>query len=91
MGVWGRVGVRDGAAGALVTGGLFDLSRNRTFPGQGTLLAGVTLALPSALTVPAVLLVAVAAYPQVRSEERVLASSFAKPHRACAAGMPRWL
>lgn len=41
-----RVGGRDGAD-ALVTGGLFDLSRNPTFVGQGALLADVALALPS--------------------------------------------
>lgn len=35
MGMSWRVGVQAGAIGALVTGGLFDLSRNPTFVGQG--------------------------------------------------------
>jgi protein-S-isoprenylcysteine O-methyltransferase Ste14 len=91
MGASWRVGVQDGAAGALVTGGLFDLSRNPTFVGQGALLAGVALALPSVSTVFAVLLFGLAASLQVRSEERTLATALGEPYRVYLARVPRWL
>lgn len=91
MGASWRVGVREGATGALVTGGLFDLSRNPTFVGQGALLAGVAIALPSVPTVLAVLLFGLAAHLQVRSEERTLAAALGEPYRATLARVPRWL
>ena len=91
MGMSWRVGVQKGATGALVTGGLFDLSRNPTFVGQGGLLAGVALALPSCPTVLALLLFALAAHLQVRSEERTLEAALGEPYRAYRARAPRWL
>ena len=91
MGTSWRVGVQKGATGALVMGGLFDLSRNPTFVGQGGLLAGVALALPSWPTVLALLLFALAAHLQVRSEERALEAALGEPYRAYRARVPRWL
>lgn len=91
MGASWRVGVQKGATGALVTGGLFDLSRNPTFVGQGALLAGVALALPSVPTMLAVLLFGLAAHLQVQSEERVLAAALGGRYRAYLARVPRWL
>jgi protein-S-isoprenylcysteine O-methyltransferase Ste14 len=90
MGTSWRVGVQKGATGALVMGGLFDLSRNPTFVGQGGLLAGVALALPSWPTVLALLLFALAAHLQVRSEERTLEAALGEPYRAYQARVPRW-
>lgn len=91
MGASWRVGVQEGATGVLVTGGLFDLSRNPTFVGQGALLAGVALALPSVPTVLAVILFALAAHLQVRSEERMLAAALGWPYEAYLARVPRWV
>lgn len=91
MGASWRVGVQEGATGALVTGGLFALSRNPTFVGQGGLLAGAALALPSWPTVLAVLLFTLAANLQVRSEERTLAVALGESYRAYLARTPRWL
>ncbi len=91
MGTSWRVGVQEGATGALVTGGLFDLSRNPTFVGQGVLLAGFALALPSLATGLAVVLFAFAARTQVRSEERALALALGEPYRAYQSRVPRWL
>jgi drug/metabolite transporter (DMT)-like permease len=47
MGTSWRVGVISGATGDLVSGGLYQVSRNPTFVGQCALLAGVALAVPS--------------------------------------------
>lgn len=91
MGASWRVGVQEGAVGALVTGGLYDLSRNPTFLGQLLLLAGVALALPSIVTILAVLLFWLSARAQVRSEERALAATLGEPYRAYRAHVPRWL
>lgn len=91
MGASWRVGVQEGATGALVTGGLFDLSRNPTFVGQGALLGGMALALPSWPTWLAVPLFTLAAQLQVRSEERTLAAALGEPYRAYLARAPRWL
>jgi protein-S-isoprenylcysteine O-methyltransferase Ste14 len=91
MGASWRVGVQEGATGTLVTGGLFDLSRNPTFVGQGVLLAGLALALPSLATGLAVILFAFAARTQVLSEERTLAAALGEPYRAYQSQVPRWL
>lgn len=91
MGASWRVGVQEGATGALVTGGLFDLSRNPTFVGQGVLLAGMALALPSLATGLAVVLFVFAARTQVVSEERALAAALGEPYRAYQNQVPRWL
>ena len=86
-----RVGIREDAVGVLVTDGLHGLSRNPTFVGQGLLLLGVALALPSTPTALAVLLFALAARTQVASEEHVLATALGQPYRAYADRVPRWL
>lgn len=65
MGASWRVGVAEGAMGDLLTGGLYQISRNPVFAGQLLLLAGVALAVP---TVMAVLLFW--ARPARRSEPR---------------------
>lgn len=90
MGASWRVGVREGESGALVTGGLFRLSRNPTFVGQGLLLAGVAMAIPSVPTLLAVPLFASSASVQVRVEERVLLSAHGAEFRRWSAQVPRW-
>lgn len=72
LGASWRVGVLEGESGSLVTGGLFRLSRNPTFVGQGLLLTGMALAIPSVPGLLAVLLFVISASVQIRAEERVL-------------------
>lgn len=91
MGASWRVGVREDAVGALVTDGLHGLSRNPTFLGQGLLLVGTALALPSIPTVLGALLFWFAARSQVASEECVLSGALGDAYRAYAARVPRWI
>lgn len=91
MGASWRVGVQDEAVGTLVTGGLYDLSRNPTFVGQLLLLAGVALAVPSSLGLLAVLLFWSSAATQVRSEERTLGRILGEPYRRYKDAVPRWI
>lgn len=90
MGASWRVGVIGSDAGALVTGGLFRLSRNPTFVGQLVLLAGVALAIPALPTLAAPLLFFAAARAQIPSEEAVLRSIHGQAYDDWAARVPRW-
>ena len=90
MGASWRVGVEEGAVGALVTGGLYDLSRNPVFLGQLVLLAGVALAIPSVPGAAAVGLFWWSASLQIRSEERILTQTLGQPYRHYLASVPRW-
>lgn len=90
MGASWRVGVAQDAVGALVTGGLYDLSRNPVFLGQLVLLAGVALAIPSVFGLIAVGLFWASATTQIQSEERILAQTLGQPYRHYLATVPRW-
>lgn len=90
MGASWRVGVVAGETGALVTTGLYRISRNPAFLGQGLLLAGVALAVPGAATLPALFLFLFAATTQIRSEEAALAASN-PAWQDWAAEVPRWI
>jgi protein-S-isoprenylcysteine O-methyltransferase Ste14 len=72
MGTSRRVGVVSGATGDLVSGGLYQFSRNPTLVGQCALLVGVALAIPSVPTILAPILFVWSATTQVRSEETAL-------------------
>jgi protein-S-isoprenylcysteine O-methyltransferase Ste14 len=91
MGASWRVGVLKGASGSLVTGGLFRLSRNPTFVGQGLLLTGMALAIPSVTTLVAVILFVTSASAQFRAEERVLLSDHDAEYRRWSTQVPRWI
>lgn len=91
MGSSWRVGVVGGETGALVSGGLYRVSRNPTFVGQAALLAGVALAVPSAPTILAPLLFLWSARTQVRSEEAALRASLGPDYDRYAALVPRWI
>lgn len=85
------VGVKTGETGALVRGGLFRLSRNPTFLGQGLLLIGVALAVPS---IPAVLgagLFFWSARTQIRSEEAALLAANGVEYQRFLESVPRWI
>ncbi|WP_294930628.1 isoprenylcysteine carboxylmethyltransferase family protein [uncultured Paracoccus sp.] len=91
MGASWRVGVAPGKTGALVTGGLYRISRNPTFLGQIVLLAGVALAVPSLPTALAPVLFLWSASVQIREEERVLRAAHGAAYDAWAARVPRWI
>lgn len=91
MGTSWRVGVRAGSEGPLVTTGLFGISRNPTFLGQGMLLAGVLLASPSVFTLAGFGLFAAAASAQIRSEERLLRDRYGEAYAQWARQVPRWI
>ena len=91
MGSSWRVGVVRGATGNLVSGGLFQFSRNPTFVGQFFLLAGVGLAVPAVPTILAPILFLWSAKSQVRSEEAVLRQALGSDYDRYAASVPRWI
>ncbi|WP_187393948.1 isoprenylcysteine carboxylmethyltransferase family protein [Oceaniovalibus sp. ACAM 378] len=91
MGASWRVGVDPAAAGSLVSGGLYEISRNPTFAGQLMLLVGVALALPSLPAVIAVFLFWLSANAQIRSEEHVLETALGAPYLTYRAQVPRWI
>lgn len=91
MGASWRVGVAEGATGALVSGGLYRFSRNPAFFGQFILLLGTALAIPSLPTLLAPLLFLWSATAQVRSEEVVLRQALGAEYDAYAASVPRWI
>ncbi len=91
MGASWRVGVRQGEAGALVTSGLFSLSRNPTFLGQAMLLAGVAAALPCLPTLIAAVLMVWSANTQIRSEETILLATHGEVYARYMARVPRWI
>jgi len=90
MGASWRVGVADDAVGALVTGGLYDLSRNPVFLGQILLLAGVALAIPTVAGGVSVVIFWASANRQIRSEERVLTQSLGQVYSHYLTSVPRW-
>ena len=91
MGSSWRVGVAEGATGALVSGGLYRFSRNPTFLGQIILLAGVSLAIPAVPTLLAPLLFLWSASAQIRSEERELKQALGADYSRYLATVPRWI
>lgn len=91
MGTSWRVGVASGQTGSLVSGGLYQFSRNPTFVGQFALLAGVALAVPSVPTIVAAILFLWSAATQVRSEEAALRQSLGSDYDRYAASVPRWI
>ncbi|ABL68327.1 methyltransferase family protein [Paracoccus denitrificans] len=91
MGASWRIGVRAGSEGPLVTTGLFRISRNPTFLGQGILLAGTLLASFSVFTLAGFGLFAAAASAQIRSEERLLRDRHGAAYERWARQVPRWI
>jgi protein-S-isoprenylcysteine O-methyltransferase Ste14 len=91
MGTSWRVGVVSGATGDLVSGGLYQFSRNPTFGGQCALLAGVALVIPSVPTILAPILFVWSATTQVRSEESALRQTLGSDYDRYATAVPRWI
>lgn len=82
---------RGGALGALVTEGLYRVSRDPVFAGQRLLLAGVALAVPSVPTALAVVLFWGSAQAQIRTEEDLLEQRHGEVYRAYQIRVPRWV
>jgi protein-S-isoprenylcysteine O-methyltransferase Ste14 len=91
MGSSWRVGVIDRETGDLVSDGLYRFSRNPTFVGQATLLAGVGMAVPAVPTAIAPILFLWSARLQIRSEEAVLRAAVGPDYERYAASVPRWI
>lgn len=81
MGASLRIGIDDRPT-ALITGGLFRLSRNPIFSGMLLALAGLVAVAPSYLTVGSWVLAAVVIAVQVRLEERHLLALHGERYRA---------
>lgn len=91
MGASWRVGVAPEEVGALVTGGLYRISRNPAFLGQAMLLAGLALAIPALPTLLAAVLFPAAASVQIRDEEQALRAAHGADYDRWAARVPRWI
>lgn len=91
MGTSWRVGVLTGQTGSLVSGGLYQFSRNPTFVGQFALLTGVALAVPAVPTILAEILFLWSATTQIRSEEVALREALGPDYDRYAASVPRWI
>lgn len=91
MGASWRVGVQSDAVGALVSEGLYALSRNPTFLGQALLLAGLSLAAPSLPGLLGVIVFVTSAELQIRSEEAALQASHGAAYTRFRQGTARWI
>lgn len=91
MGTSWRVGVPAEGPGALVTGGLFAISRNPVFVGMFGLAVGMFLWSPTMLTAALLPLAASMMAVQVRIEEDALAARHGDDYAAYKARTPRWL
>jgi len=76
----------------LVTGGVYNLSRNPMYVGNLLLVAGLALASNSLATLLCALLLAIAAYAAiVAAEEHYLRGKFGPAYEAYCRDVPRWL
>lgn len=91
MGASWRVGVPSEGPGALVTGGLFAISRNPVFVGMFSFLVGLFLWSPNLLTAALLPLAAATIAMQVRIEEEALSAKHGDRYAAYVARTPRWL
>jgi len=91
MGASWRVGVPAEGPGALVTSGLFAISRNPVFVGMFGLAVGMFLWSPTMLTAALLPLAASMMAVQVRIEEDALIAKHGNDYTAYQARTPRWL
>jgi protein-S-isoprenylcysteine O-methyltransferase Ste14 len=90
MGASWRVGVPSEGPGALVTHGLFAVSRNPVFVGMFGLASGVFLWSPTMLSAALLPLAAATMAMQVRIEEEALLAKHGEHYAAYRAKTPRW-
>lgn len=91
MGRRWRVGVPERAPDALVTTGLFGLSRNPVFLGMLAMAAGLAIAVPSPAVIACALVFLIACEVQVRDEERFLERAFGPAYTAYRGAVRRWI
>lgn len=91
MGRRWRVGVPETAPDALVTTGLFGLSRNPVFLGMLAMAAGLAVAVPSPAMIACAVVFWIACEIQVRDEERFLQHSFGPAYLAYRNAVRRWI
>ena len=91
MGSSWRIGIDTKSQTALVTNGIFGLSRNPIFLGMRVGLLGLFLVLPNALTLAVLLLGGVLMQVQVRLEEAHLRSMHGKAYETYLASVRRWI
>jgi protein-S-isoprenylcysteine O-methyltransferase Ste14 len=91
MGRRWRVGVPETAPDALVTTGLFGLSRNPVFLGMLAMATGLAVAVPSAAVIGCAVAFWMACEIQVRDEERFLQRSFGPAYLAYRGAVRRWI
>jgi len=91
MGRRWRVGIPEAAPDALVTTGLFGLSRNPVFLGMLAMAVGLAVAVPSPTVMGCALAFWIACEVQVRDEERFLERSFGPAYTAYRGAVRRWI
>ncbi len=91
MGDSWRIGIDSEHETALVTGGLFRVSRNPIFLGMQVALVGLFLCVPNLLTALCLALGHVLIQIQVRSEESHLAALHGERYAAYRSRVRRWL
>jgi len=91
MGRSWRIGAAEGQSGAIVDSGLFAVSRNPVFVGQGLLFVGLFLARPGLIELALALAVLAAIALQVRIEESVLRRDLGAPYLAYQSRVNRWV
>ena len=91
MGASWRIGIDEGPAPGMVTGGLYRLSRNPIYVGLVSVVLGYTLLLPTKLSVAMLVGCLVAVWQQVRTEEAYLSRTYGDGFREYARRVGRFL
>jgi protein-S-isoprenylcysteine O-methyltransferase Ste14 len=91
MGMSWRVGIPEGGLGALVTHGLFSISRNPIFVGMFLITLGVFVSNPHMISAILPPVSAVLMALQVRIEEEALLLAHGTTYREYLARTPRWV
>ena len=91
MGRSWRIGIDTGHTTALVTAGLFALSRNPIFLAMRVCLFSLLLIRPNAVTLALWLVGDIIMQVQVRLEEAFLLAQHGPSYRAYSAGTRRWI
>ena len=86
-----RIGIDEAASPGLVTAGLYRFSRNPIFLGMFILLGGLTVLLPTWLSVAALLGTIISVRSQVREEEAYLSATYGQAYRAYTRRVGRFL
>ena len=86
-----RIGIDEDVKTELVQNGLFKISRNPIFLGMRTMLLGLFLIIPNAVTLVVLIAGELLAQIQVRLEEEFLTRTHGESYRAYQKQVRRWL